>query len=52
MPIILKMPDVLIKKDEKVEKDEWIERSIICLKVSAQVDAYLSRSRRNLVKGT
>ena len=25
MPIILKMPDVLIKKDEKVEKDEWIE---------------------------
>ena len=25
MPIILKIPDVLIKKDEKVEKDEWIE---------------------------
>ena len=25
MPIILKMPDVLIKKAEKVEKDEWIE---------------------------
>ena len=25
MPIILKMPDVLIKKDEKVETDEWIE---------------------------
>jgi len=25
MPIILKMPDVLIKKDEKVEKDDWIE---------------------------
>ena len=25
MPIILKMPDVLIKKDEKVEKDEWTE---------------------------
>ena len=25
MPIILKMPDVLIKKDEKFEKDEWIE---------------------------
>ena len=25
MPIILKIPDVLIKKDEKVEKDEWTE---------------------------
>ena len=25
IPIILKIPDVLIKKDEKVEKDEWIE---------------------------
>ena len=25
MPIILKMPDVLIKKDENVEKDEWIK---------------------------
>mgnify|MGYP001216362507 FL=1 len=25
IPIILKMPDVLIKKDEKIEKEEWIE---------------------------
>ena len=29
IPTILKMPDVLIKKDEKIEKEEWIENYFI-----------------------